>query len=102
MDAPPLNLRFTSEAAGVLRELEGDAHLAKKLAKVRRALGRLQVDPRYPSLQSHKYTSMKGVNGEDVWDSYVENKTPSAWRIFWHYGPGANEITVVSITSHPK
>jgi hypothetical protein len=98
----PLKLRFTPEAAGALRELEDDAHLAKKLAKVRRALGRLQVDPRYPSLQSHKYTSMKGVKGEDVWDSYVENKTPSAWRIFWHYGPGANEVTVVSITPHPK
>lgn len=95
-------LQFTREAAEALAVLGNDAHLAKKLAKVRRALGRLESDPGYPSLRSHKYTSLAGANGEDVWDSYVENDTPSAWRIFWHYGPGAGVITVVSITPHPN
>lgn len=101
MHASQYALRFTREAAEAVRKLENDAHLEKKLAKVRRALARLQIDPRYPSLQSHKYTSLEGVNGEDVWDSYVENKTPGAWRIFWHFGPGAGVITVVAITPHP-
>jgi len=72
-----------------------------RLRKVRNALGRLEVDPQYPSLHSHKYTSIHGPNGEEVWESYVENRTPSAWRIFWHYGPGAGVITVVTITPHP-
>jgi len=36
----------------------------------------------------------------------VENNTPSAWRIFWRYGPNEGEkgeiavITVVSIGPH--
>ena len=101
MSGKPFSLRFTAEAAEALTALEQHPSLAKRLTKVRRALGHLQRDPKHPSLNSHKYVSMKGVSGEDVWDSYVENKTPRAWRIFWHYGPGDSEITVVSITPHP-
>jgi hypothetical protein len=44
---------------------------------------------------------MKGAAGQPLWDSYVENHTPSAWRIFWHYGPGDGEITIVTIGPHP-
>jgi hypothetical protein len=94
-------LRFTRVAAEQLETLSRDGHSEKKLAKVRRALGRLQTNPSHPGLNSHKYSSMSGTNGEDVWDSYVENNTPSAWRIFWHYGPGNRVITIVTITPHP-
>jgi hypothetical protein len=93
-------LRFTLEAKDQLAALSTPSDAAR-LKKVRAALARLQADPRYPSLRSHKYSSLKGSDDEDVWDSYVENNTPSAWRIFWHYGPGANVITVISITPHP-
>jgi len=94
-------LRFTPVARDAIRELESQAQYQKKLRKVRKALGQLQVDPRYPGLQSHKYSSMRGANGEDVWDSYVENRTPGAWRIFWHYGPDENVITVLVVSAHP-
>lgn len=94
-------LLFTTVAAESLRALQGQKQHAVKLKKVRKALGQLQVDPRYPALNSHKYSSLKGASGEEVWDSYVENNVPSAWRIFWHYGPGSNVITVVNITPHP-
>lgn len=97
----PFRLRFTEEAAKALSELEASPSTATKLKKVKKALGFLSVDPSYPGLRSHKYSSLSGANGEDVWDSYVENNTPSAWRIFWHYGPGPDVITVVSITPHP-
>lgn len=101
MAAGPYKLVFSREAADTLASLATQNHLQKKLKKVRKALGQLQLDPRYPALNSHKYSSVKGVNGEEVWDSYVENNTPSAWRIFWHYGPSAEYITVVSISPHP-
>lgn len=94
-------LRFTREAADVLADLSAKAQYANKLKRVRKALGQLQRDPRYPGLSSHKYTSLRGSNGEEVWDSYVENDTPAAWRIFWHYGPGSNVLTVVTIGPHP-
>lgn len=98
----PHRLLFTREAAGVLKDLGSAAQYENKLKKVNKALGLLQDDPRYPGLNSHKYTSLHGSQGEDVWDSYVENRTPSAWRIFWHYGPGAGVLTIVTIGPHPS
>ncbi len=72
-----------------------------KLKKVRKALARLEVNPRHPGLHSHKYQSIKATDGSGVWESYVENQTPGAWRIFWQYGPGDGIITVVTIGPHP-
>jgi hypothetical protein len=93
-------LRFTKTALSALNDLDTPSSSAR-LRKVRNALARLEQDPRYPSLSSHKYRSVHGINGEEIWESYVENATASAWRIFWHYGPGDDVITVVSITPHP-
>jgi hypothetical protein len=96
----PFKLVFTRVAREVMSDLTSPQY-AVKLKKVNKALGRLQLDPLYPSLRSHKYSSLSGANGEEVWDSYVENHTPSAWRIFWHYGPGADAITILLIGPHP-
>lgn len=97
----PFRLRFTFEARDLLEELAGQKQDARRVRKVRNALARIQADPRHPGLQSHKYSSLKGAAAEEVWESYVENNTPSAWRIFWHYGPGEGEITIVTISRHP-
>lgn len=96
----PFILLFTDEAESVLDSLRATQY-AKKLAKIRRTLGRIQQNPRHPGLNSHKYDSIEGVNGEEVWESYVENNTPSAWRVFWHYGPAQRAITIVTIGPHP-
>lgn len=97
----PFKLRITDEAAQVLKDLGSKAQYEKKLGKVRRTLGLIESDPRYPGLNSHKYDSISGVAGEEVWESYVENNTPSAWRVFWHYGPGSGAITILTIGPHP-
>jgi hypothetical protein len=98
-------LRFSKRAAATLSELEGgDPNQAAKLRKVRRALSRLEQNPRHPGLASHPYESFPVDRKVKVWDSYVENNTPSAWRIFWHYGPdedGQRVITVLAISPHP-
>lgn len=51
------------------------------------------------SLQSHRYESLAGPNGEPVWESYVENQTPGAWRVWWH-GPEEGEISILAIGPH--
>jgi len=98
---PPFRLEFTNEADEVLSDLSASAQYQKKLDKVRRTLGRIQQNPRHPGLNSHKYDSIEGLAGEEVWESYVENRTPSAWRVFWHYGPAQGVITIVTIGPHP-
>lgn len=102
MNAPPYVLLYTSEAEKVLGSLASKKQYATKLKKVRKALRTLeQAGPRHPGLQSHQYQSIPGPGGAQLWESYVENRTPSAWRIWWLYGPGPDQITIVTIGPHP-
>lgn len=91
-------LKFTEEAKSQLDALKADN---KKLKRVQKCLGFIETNPRHPGLQSHKYSVMKTEDSKDLWESYVENKTPAAWRVFWFYGPGSTHITIVAITDHP-
>ncbi|HET6385427.1 MAG TPA: hypothetical protein VFJ58_18705 [Armatimonadota bacterium] len=95
----PFRVSFTPEALEALDHLDKSDRVRAR--KVKKTIGQLEVDPRYPGLNSHKYATLKGANGEDVWECYVENKTPAAFRVFWHYGPATGELTVVAITRHP-
>jgi hypothetical protein len=103
----PFKLRFSGEASALLKLLEaGDPNQQAKLKKVRRALARLEQNPRHPGLHSHQYESFPVDTAVKVWDSYVENQTPGAWRIFWRYGPDEGQgprpvITVLAIGPHP-
>lgn len=94
-------LRFTEQADNDLTFLEQNAHLKKRLKAVRKSLGYLETNPRHPSLNTHKYDSLQGKNGEEIFEAYAENNTPAAYRIFWHYGPGKKIITIIAITEHP-
>jgi hypothetical protein len=95
-------LIFQPEAGGRLHELEHGSDLdLKKLAKVRKCLARIETNPQHPGLRPHRYRDLKGRNGEDVWESYVENNVSTAWQVFWHYGPGQGVITIVAVTPHP-
>jgi hypothetical protein len=102
VSAPPFVLSYTEEAEKVIVDLQGPRY-ATKLKKVRRALKLLQDHgPRHPGPRSHAYQSVPGPSGETLWESsYVENNTPSAWRIWWIYGPAADEITIIVIGPHP-
>ncbi len=96
-----MTLFFTPTAKKQLQELESDRGLKKRLKAVRKSLGLLQVNIRHPSLHTHEYKSLKGANGEKVYEAYAEQKTAAAYRIFWHYGPGKDVITILAITAHP-
>ena len=81
--------------------MANDPSLNKRFKAVRKALAYLQANPRHPSLNTHKFTSLEGPNSEDIFEAYAENKTPAAYRIFWYYGPDKNQITILTITPHP-
>lgn len=102
MSAPPFVLLYTREAEKVLEDLRFKQQYAPKLKKVRKALCLLeQAGPRHPGLHSHDYQSVPGPGGVTLWESYVENRTPSAWRIWWIHGPGDGQLTIVTIGPHP-
>lgn len=95
------HLHFTDEAAKQLKKLEKSKSLQKRYKAVLKTLAFLENNPKHPSLNTHKYSSLQGHNGEEIFEAYAENKTPAAYRIFWHYGPQKTFITIIAITAHP-
>ncbi|MGB8698583.1 MAG: hypothetical protein WCD18_04135 [Thermosynechococcaceae cyanobacterium] len=95
----PFRLKFTREAKAALAQLAKVD--PKKHKKVLKTLGLMETNLRHPGLKTHKYDSLKGPNNADVFEAYVENRTPGAYRVFWCYGPNSDEITILAITLHP-
>ena len=94
-------LHFTPEARANLKALEGEPALHKRLKAVRKTLGLMETNLRHPGLQTHEFHSLAGSQGEKVFEAYAESRTPGAYRVFWHYGPGKSELTILAITPHP-
>lgn len=67
-----------------------------------KTMGYLRENPRHPSLQSHDIEPMTRRYGFKVWQSYLENKKSGARRMFWAYGPGRKEISILGIEPHPE
>lgn len=94
-------MRLTQEAQDQYEYLKKDKGLFKRHKAVQKTLQFLKHNPRHPSLQTHKFTSLKGPKGEEVFESYAEQDTPAAYRVFWYYGPDKKQITIIAITPHP-
>jgi hypothetical protein len=95
------NLEFTEKADGQLDEFESRKDKKAVFKAVRKVLGLMETNLRHPSLNTHPYSSLVGPNGEKVFESYAQNDTPGAYRIFWHYGPAKAQITIIAIVPHP-
>lgn len=74
----------------------------KQYNKIGKAFKLLSENPRYPELQTHEIDSLSKRYGLKVWESYLENNTPRAGRIFGVYGPEKNDITVIGLEPHPN
>lgn len=66
-----------------------------------KALAYVEHDLRHLALSTHEYLKMSKTMGCKVFDSYAQNSTSGAYRIFWRYRPDKNEITILAITAHP-
>ena len=93
-------LAFTESAKASLKQLKDSPHLEKRYKAVTKALHFLSQNPKHPGLQTHKFFSLQGPGGEEVFEAYAEQNTPAAYRIFFFYGPGRKQISVFSITPH--
>ncbi len=81
--------------------LEIDPSKKSILKAVRRTLAFMESNLRHPSLNTHEFKSLKGSGGEKIFEAYVQQSTSGAYRVFWHYGPTENQLTVISIVPHP-
>jgi hypothetical protein len=102
-------LRFTRTADRQLARLETDSALTGVLRQVRKTLAYLETNLRARSLQTHEFKSLSRRYRKKIFEAYVQQNTPGAYRVFWHYGPDEADkqgnriaiITIVAITPHP-
>lgn len=97
------HLKWTPRARQEYQALQNDPSKAEKNKKVQRALGYLQTNVRHPSLNAHEFKSWPHPwdPSQKVFEAYVENITPGAYRIFWCYGPGRGQATILAVIPHP-
>ena len=79
-----------------------DAQEEKFFKKLLKTLGYLEQNPRHNSLASHEIDELTRKYGFKIFQSYLENATPAAGRLFWAYGPNKGEITVLAVEPHPE
>lgn len=96
-------LRFTPSANETLKDLEKNPAKTGLVKQVKKSLGYLQINPKHPSLNTHEYSTIPHPFGpkEKMFEAYAQNNTPSAYRIFWCYGPEKKQITIIAVTPHP-
>lgn len=106
------HLKYTVEADEIIKHLRDAALTAHENRKIKnkskaskqeglykqlhKTLQFLSQNPKHPGLNTHEYNSF-----EKVFEAYVQNNTPGAYRVFWCYGPNKMEITIVTVTAHP-
>ncbi len=71
--------------------------------QVKKCVDLLKENPRHPGLNTHEFHSKRHPHtpGSKVFEAYVQQSTPGAYRLFWCYGPGKDQITIIAITPHP-
>jgi hypothetical protein len=86
-----------------LERLKSSPRYSGLVKQIKKTLSFLQTNLRHPSLQTHVFHSWAHPYhpGEKVFVAYVQQHAPSAYRIFWCYGPQKEQITVMAITPHP-
>ena len=115
----PFSLVWLQESADTFREIEAAARQSlenrKKSGKAKaskqeglfkqvvKCIELLKSNPRHPGLHTHEFYSIENPydSGAKVFEAYVQNRTPGAYRVFWCYGPRPDEMTIIAITAHP-
>ncbi len=100
------DLKASADKATSTRSKTGRGKSSKQEGlynQVVKTIALLSQNPRHPSLNTHKYSSLPhpfDPNGA-VFEAYAQNRTPGAYRVFWCYGPEKKCITILAITPHP-
>ena len=92
---------LSSDAVADIEKLKKTPHLEKRFKAVSKALLFLASNPKHPGLQTHGFSSLKGPQGQKVFEAYAEQNTPGAYRIFFYYGKTKWQIIIMAVTPHP-
>ena len=94
--------QFWNELSSKVKSGTANKDEVKLYNKLGKAMKLISQNPRHPGLETHEISSLSKRYGEKVWQSYLENKTPAAGRLFWSYGPERGDITIIGLEPHPN
>ncbi len=94
--------QFWNELSSKVKSGIANKDEVKLYNKLGKAMKLISQNPRHPGLETHEISSLSKRYGEKVWQSYLENKTPAAGRLFWAYGPERGDITIIGLEPHPN
>lgn len=95
-----LQIFITARAETQIESILKDRAKKGLQSQLKKALRLLSENPKHPGLRSHALHGSEDVYGEKVWTSYVQNNTPEAHRLLWHYGPSAKKIALLTVIPH--
>lgn len=99
MSVPP-RVDLAPDVDNWLRCAKDAPWLKSRFKKARKAIRMMRdVGPSHPGFETHKMQHLKGPDDLPIWNSYVENNTSNAWRMYWVYGEGGL-IYIISIGPH--
>lgn len=93
--------RFWNDLQNKVKIGKADKNEQKLYSKFGKAMRLISNDPHHPGLKTHEITALSNRYGMKVCQSYPENKTAGAGRIYWVYGPERNDITIIGLAPHP-
>jgi hypothetical protein len=93
-------LELTDKARETFNFLKANSSDKTRYNAIKKTLLYLAQNPHHNSLQTHPFLSLKGPNGEKVFEAYAQQKTPAAYRVFWYYGSTRGTIVILAITPH--
>jgi hypothetical protein len=99
-----LRAKAVSSLEGRQKKKKTKASSAEGIFKqVKKCTDFLSENPRHPGLSTHEFRSKEHpyTPGGKVFEAYVQQETPGAYRLFWCYGPEKDQITIIAITPHP-
>lgn len=97
---PPPHVDLSPGLNDWLEAAASDRSLERKFKKVKKAIEIMRNHgPSYPGFHSHPMKHLGGHDGRRIWNSYLENHNPQAWRMFWVYDDKGG-IYVLSVGPH--
>ncbi len=96
---PPTAVRLAPDVNNWLLAAQDTPWLKDRFEKVRKAIKMMrEVGPSHPGFCTHKMKNLPGPGGRPIWNSYVENRSSNAWRMYWIWDE--SEIYILSIGPH--
>lgn len=94
------DIQFTDRANRDYFRLRDDPSKVGVFRQVNKVLDYLKINPRHPSLNTHKYEELSRHYNREIFEAYVQQNALSAYRIFFYYS-GKRQIIIIAITPHP-